>query len=237
MKEQIMKLAEDAKDLRAINELAESLRQIGAKEELKALSARYKIDSDDLEAFIARKRYWLVDEGICKRDYQSGRSKILDEMGMLNDANFGTPVGSYLLTCCSRADYEKQILKPQKTLMRCIEFLMKKAYEIAKEGQKGDFDKRKAAVAVQDADVFAWVDEYYFLDDMDTVKEDTKEKEQEMLRRGKDITGKKTASKTSKGKKRAVGKPVPESGKQLPKKEQQPMQDSEQVEGQLSLTL
>lgn len=228
MKKQIMKLAENVKNLRELNELAESLRQIGDQEGLKALAGKLEIDSGEVEAFLNRKRYWLVDEGNCKKDFLSGRSKILDEMGALNDVNFGTPVGTYLLMRCSEGKYEAQILKPYKTLMRCIEFLMKKAYEIAAEGQKEGFNRRRAAVAVQDADVFSWADEYYFLDDADEIQKDIEKREQELLHKAKNLS--KSSIKTSIAKKK-------DSEGGGPKKKENPIlvPKETQLEGQLSL--
>ena len=60
------------------------------------------------------------------------------------------------------------ILQPHKTLRRCIEYVHEKAYETAlkkakKEGKAGV--GQNTGIAIGSTEVFAWVIDYYLLDD------------------------------------------------------------------------
>ena len=70
------------------------------------------------------------------------------------------------------------ILQPHKTLRRCIEYVHEKAYETAlkkakKEGKAGV--GQNAGIAIGSTEVFAWVIDYYLLDD----RKDMEKKAQE----------------------------------------------------------
>ena len=70
------------------------------------------------------------------------------------------------------------ILQPHKTLRHCIEYVHEKAYETAlekakKEGKTGV--GQNAGIAIGSTEVFAWVIDYYLLDD----RKDMEKKAQE----------------------------------------------------------
>ena len=70
------------------------------------------------------------------------------------------------------------ILQPHKTLRHCLEYVHEKAYETAlekakKEGKTGV--GQNAGIAIGSTEVFAWVIDYYLLDD----RKDMEKKAQE----------------------------------------------------------
>ena len=71
-------------------------------------------------------RYFLVDGGNAKT-YETVRSKLLDEMGFLNDPQFGDVIGQYLLENCGDSEFSRRVLQNHKTLHRCIEHLDEKS--------------------------------------------------------------------------------------------------------------
>ncbi|MDR1548996.1 MAG: PcfK-like family protein [Hungatella sp.] len=223
-----------------INAIAADLRRINLQGEIKKLAEENKVPQNDVKEFLNGKRYFLVDAGNAK-SYESARSKLLDEMGFLNDAQFGDIIGNYLLKCCDETGFSALVLKNHKTLQRCINYLMKQAQQMV----TGEDNKRpqQACVAVEEKMVYQWANEYYQLDDAKEVEKAVKEAEQAFLKRKepkppivknkkKNATSKQSGKKemSSSGTSSVPGTKISAAEVKKPEKE-----DKNQIEGQVSL--
>ena len=114
---------------------------------------------------------------------QSGSvtEKLTEEMLLLQDSGYATVLGTYLLDLARKDPVMKDvILQPHKTLRHCLEYVHEKAYETAlekakKEGKTGV--GQNAGIAIGSTEVFAWVIDYYLLDD----RKDMEKKAQEEI--------------------------------------------------------
>lgn len=161
------------------NQIAAKLRQIGMKEELQKLAARFYVPKDQVDAFLERKRYFLMDGGNTDKDYGSAKEKLVDEMLCLNDPMFATVIGNYLISRSSEEPLCSQILLPHKTLQRCIEYLMEQAYSLVSEEVKKS--RQNTALAVVGDQVLGWVNDYYALDDKEKVREEMEKADKKFL--------------------------------------------------------
>ena len=132
----IEKILGNVPDIYEINQTAAKLRQLDMREELQKLAEKYAVPKQNTEAFLSGKRYFLVDGGPIRKTYRTARSKLLDEMAMLKDPHFADVVGAYLIGMCGKSAVEQQILKPHKTLQRCVEYLMEQAWEMVDDEKK-----------------------------------------------------------------------------------------------------
>ena len=234
----VEKIYDKVGSVQEINGIAADLRRIGLWEEIKTLAEKNKVPTVDVEDYLKGKRYFLVDGGNAKT-YETARSKLLDEMGLLNDPQFGDVIGQYLLENCGDSEFSRQILQNHKSLQRCIEYLMKKAQEMVTDEE--GHQPRKACVAVSQDMVYQWAEEYYELDDLEQVKKAEAEADKVFLERktskpSLNKTGKKSASAKRFGKKTAPSSgvtPVQESTVRPERKAQK--EDKNQIEGQVSL--
>lgn len=185
----VEKIYDKVGSVQEINGIAADLRRIGLIEEIKILAEKNNIPTDDVKDYLKGKRYFLVDGGNAKT-YETVRSKLLDEMGILNDPQFGDVVGQYLLQNCEDSGFSGRVLLNHKTLQRCIEYLMNKAQEMVtdEEGKR----PQKNCVAVGEDMVYQWASEYYELDDAEEVSKAVQEAEKKFLERNapKSLTGK-----------------------------------------------
>ena len=195
---------EKMESVQEVNRMAAQLRRLGMKEKLKELADKNHVMNQDLEDFLQGKRYFLIDAGETIKSYDTARAKLMDEMLTLNDPLFGTVIGGYLLQCCGKEEFQEAVLQEHKTLQRCIEYVMEKAYELLGEDQKKA--RRNAAVAVVSDQVFEWAKGYYALDDKVALEEKRKKAEEAFQNRNKPKTSpakgtsKRKTSKTSKKK-------------------------------------
>lgn len=199
----VEKIFDKMESIRNINQMAAKLKQMGMKDELEKLAVKNRIPNKDLESYLAGKRYVLVDGGSTEKTYTNARSKILDEMLYLKDPVFVDIVGKYLLEQCRNPELEQQILKRHKTLQRCMDYLMEKAWELVDEETKKQ--QIPFGFAVVSDTVFGWVWDYYELDDEQQVSEKEKEAEETFRKRSmavteppKPETGKKSRSRSKK---------------------------------------
>ena len=155
----IEKLYKKVKNIQDFNETASKLRQMGLKDELKNLAGKYKVPEVDLKEFLSGKRYFLIDGGETQKDYMSARSKLLDEMFNLNDPQFTDVIGNYLIKCCDKSDFADLVLQKHKTLQRCVESIMSRAYEMVSDEVKKS--GRYANMAVLEDTVFKWAEEAF----------------------------------------------------------------------------
>ena len=219
----VEKILGNVPDIYEINQTAAKLRQLGMREELQKLAEKYAVPKQNTEAFLSGKRYFLVDGGPIQKTYRTARSKLLDEMAMLKDPHFADVVGAYLIGMCGKSAVEQQILKPHKTLQRCVEYLMEQAWEMVDDEKKNQ--RIRMGFAVPDDTVYRWVQEYYALDDKEQYEKERKEAAETFRKAGeKTVRKEKSAANKSstKGKsnKKTTEKAVSQSaGSQRDKKE------------------
>ena len=226
----VEKIIGKMESVQAINQLAVKLKMLGLRQDLETLAEKNKINKSDLEAFLSGKHYFQVDGGNTVKEYTSARAKLLDEMLYLKDANFADIIGNYLLKQCGDPGVECLILQNHKTLQRCVDYLMEKAWELVDEESKNQ--RINVAFAVPDDTVFSWVHDYYALDDKEQMEKREKEAETEFLAKiSQPNEGKKPVSK-KKGSGRA--KKAKAEGEKKP--DDKPEKDADKPEeAQLSL--
>lgn len=173
----VEKMIKKMESVQAVNQLAAKLKQMGLKKDLEALAEKNKIRKSDLEAFLSGKHYFLVDGGNTVKTYASARAKLLDEMLYLKDPHFADVIGNALLKQCSNPEMEFQILQSHKTLQRCVDYLMQKAWELVDEESRNQ--RIRVGFAVTSDTVFSWVQDYYALDDKEQMEQ--KEKKQKRI--------------------------------------------------------
>ena len=159
----VEKMIKKMESVQAVNQLAAKLKQMGLKKDLEALAEKNKIKKSDLEAFLSGKHYFLVDGGNTVKTYASARAKLLDEMLYLKDPHFADVIGNTLLKQCGNTEMERLILQNHKTLQRCVDYLMEKAWELVDEDSRNQ--RIRVGFAVTSDTVLSWVQDYYALDD------------------------------------------------------------------------
>ena len=166
-----------AKSIEEVNVLAEHYRTCQNVAAIESLAKECFISKEDTDAFIAGKRKFLLKVLLTRS--VSVTEKLTEEMLLLQDSGYATVLGTYLLDLARKDPVMKDvILQPHKTLRHCIEYVHEKAYETAlekakKEGKTGV--GQNAGIAIGSTEVFAWVIDYYLLDD----RKDMEKKAQE----------------------------------------------------------
>ena len=74
---------------------------------------------------------------------------------------------------------EFQILQSHKTLRRCVNYLMQKAWELVDRESRNQ--RIRVGFAVTSDTVFSWVQDYYVLDDKEQMEQKEKEAEENFL--------------------------------------------------------
>ena len=167
-----------AKSIEEVNVLAEHYRTCQNVAAIESLAKECFISKEDTDAFIAGKRKFLL-KVLLTRQSGSVTEKLTEEMLLLQDSGYATVLGTYLLDLARKDPVMKDvILQPHKTLRHCLEYVHEKAYETAlekakKEGKTGV--GQNAGIAIGSTEVFAWVIDYYLLDD----RKDMEKKAQE----------------------------------------------------------
>ena len=166
-----------AKSIEEVNVLAEHYRTCQNVAAIESLAKECFISKEDTDAFIAGKRNFLLK--VLLTQSVSVTEKLTEEMLLLQDSGYATVLGTYLLDLARKDPVMKDvILQPHKTLRHCIEYVHEKAYETAlkkakKEGKAGV--GQNTGIAIGSTEVFAWVIDYYLLDD----RKDMEKKAQE----------------------------------------------------------
>ena len=167
-----------AKSIEEVNVLAEHYRTCQNVAAIESLAKECFISKEDTDAFIAGKKLLSVESSINGAIRFSNR-KTDRRNASLQDSGYATVLGTYLLDLARKDPVMKDvILQPHKTLRHCIEYVHEKAYETAlekakKEGKTGV--GQNAGIAIGSTEVFAWVIDYYLLDD----RKDMEKKAQE----------------------------------------------------------
>ncbi|MFR0985251.1 MAG: Cas9 inhibitor AcrIIA9 family protein [Frisingicoccus sp.] len=159
-----------------LNKAAGHLRTQMEFDRIRKLAEEWMVPDSYVEDFIAGKRILLADIDVEEKEYKNANAKLAEELQILNDEYFSDVIGAYLCRKCKSADYESLVLQHHKTLQKCLDYVLKKAYEIAeaKHGENGMRGRNGVGIAMTSAQVFQWVDEYYALDDE---KEDAEKRE------------------------------------------------------------
>lgn len=232
----IEKLYDKVSNIQEINETAAKLRRIGLVDELKNLADKYQVPELDQNEFLFGKRFFLIDGGDTRKEYETARSKLLDEMFELKDPQFVDVIGNYLIKCCDDGSFADLVVQKHKTLQRCMDALMERAYEMVSEDIKKT--RKNTSMAILGDTVFTWAREYYLDDDREKEAE-RKAKADEAFRKRmepKAATGGSKSKKTKTSKKSSVSK-APKPAKESPAavKEKPAEKGNGQVEGQVSL--
>lgn len=226
----VEKMIKKMESVQAVNQLAAKLKQMGLKKDLEALAEKNKIKKSDLEAFLSGKHYFLVDGGNTVKTYASARAKLLDEMLYLKDPNFADVIGNTLLKQCGNTDMERLILQNHKTLQRCVDYLMEKAWELVDEESRNQ--RINVGFAVTSDTVFSWVQDYYVLDDREQMEKKEKEAEENFLAKITSSNKNKKPAGSQKGSVRTK-RAKTEGKKKLGTKSEKPAEKPDEV--QLSL--
>lgn len=226
----VEKMIKKMESVQAVNQLAAKLKQLGLKKDLEALAEKNKIKKSDLEAFLSGKHYFLVDGGNTVKTYASARAKLLDEMMYLKDPNFADVIGNTLLKQCGNTEMERLILQNHKTLQRCVDYLMEKAWELVDEESRNQ--RIRVGFAVTSDTVFSWVQDYYALDDREQVEKKEKEAQEKFLAKMSPSKGNEKQAGRQKGS--GHTKKGKTAGKKKPEKKPEKAADKPE-EAQLSL--
>ena len=167
-----------AKSIEEVNVLAEHYRTCQNVAAIESLAKECFISKEDTDAFIAGKRKFLLK--VLLTQSVSVTEKLTEEMLLLQDSGYATVLGTYLLDLARKDPVMKDvILQPHKTLRHCIEYVHEKAYETALEKAKKEFTAVTLSFTyvreILLEDIFAWVIDYYLLDD----RKDMEKKAQE----------------------------------------------------------
>lgn len=156
------------KNVEELNAVALHLRSEGNMEELKELAKNWLISPEDTKNFISGKRYRLAEIKIKDRKYSTPEEKLRVEMFALKDQYFADIIAAYVIKKCREEDFGKYVLIKHKSLQKCLDYVMEKAYQIALEEakKKGHANiQQNAGLALKETEVFPWAEEYYIRDD------------------------------------------------------------------------
>ena len=158
-----------------LNLLAQNLRDHGEIERLKGLADQWLIPEEDLKDFINGTRVRLAEIPLEEKDFSSATEKLTEEQYQLAGNTALIIIGRYLMKHLEEKGLEEKILQSHKSLEKCLNYILKQAYEeekdsIKKEMQaanKSRYDQElQGTVRVYEEEkVFRWAEEYYLLDD------------------------------------------------------------------------
>lgn len=238
----VERIYNEIKTIHEMNETANNLRSMGMKDGLTRMALRYNIPKNTVEDFWNGKRYYLLDGGNTGKFYETPRAKVLDEMLKLKDPAFGDIIGKYIIRNQEELNLGDKILLEHKTLQRCIEYVMEQAYALVSEDAK---QKRvNTGLAVSEEEVYAWVKDYYLLDDKEKWKKKAEEDEKSFInaqkKPEKDVSPEKqnkVSGKTKSGRsKKKSSEKAAQTVKELkPQAEKKEVPLKEQMDGQVSL--
>ena len=150
-----------------LNVVAGHLRESQEFDRLRTLAYNWQVPDDYVRDFIIGKRILLADIDFEEKEYRNANEKLADEMNLIGDPDFAGIIGYYICRKCVEKEYETLVLQPHKSLQKCLDFILKKAYAIAQQryGEDGMRRENGVGIVATSSKVFPWVDEYYALDD------------------------------------------------------------------------
>ena len=158
-----------------LNLLAQNLRDHGEIERLKELADQWLIPEEDLKDFINGTRVRLAEIPLEEKDFSSATEKLTEEQYQLAGNTALIVIGRYLMRHLEEKGLEEKILQSHKSLEKCLNYILKQAYEeekdsIKKEMQaanksRHDQELQGTVRVYEEEKVFRWAEEYYLLDD------------------------------------------------------------------------
>lgn len=166
-----------------INSLANHYKQGRNTAALRKLAMEQGVSKEDTDAFIAGTRYWFKQIPVSQKNYQTSTEKLSEEMLVLKDPEFASVIGTYLLNQAKEdQELDQLILQPHKSLQRCMDYILEKAYQAALErAKKKGRDKipERSGIGIAHTEVFAWANQYFYVDDLKKVQEKEKKEKEE----------------------------------------------------------
>lgn len=205
-----------------LNAMAVHLRNSQNFSELKVLAAQWLVPKQDVEDFIKGKRFQLAEIPLSEKEYTSAVEKLREEMWHMKDQLFTDIVGRHLMEKAEKGLlFGSQVLKKQKTLQKCMNYIMEQAYQMAEKehdnrfggknnpNRRADRTHQSVGMGISETKVYQWAEEYYALDDeAKEIKEQKAErkkrlnalKKEEERKKNADSSGKMTVKGASEGK-------------------------------------
>ncbi len=190
----IESLIENRQDLNQVASMLLARQETGR---LKKLAYDWLVPDGQVQDYIDGKRCLLVDLDVEDGEYSSVNEKLADELAVLADVNFADVIGIYVSKKSLDGAYARLVLQKHKSLQKCLDYILGKAHEKAKEQweKSGTRQQKRMAFPVSDATVYQWVDEYFALDDEQEEME-KKEKAREDFIKARSDREKQEAAKT-----------------------------------------
>ena len=229
-----------------LNAMAVHLRNSQNFSELKVLAAQWLVPKQDVEDFIKGKRFQLAEIPLSEKEYTSAVEKLREEMWHMKDQLFTDIVGRHLMEKAEKGLlFGSQVLKKQKTLQKCMNYIMEQAYQMAEKehdnrfggknnpNRRADRTHQSVGMGISETKVYQWAEEYYALDDeAKEIKEQKAErkkrlnalKKEEERKKNADSSGKMTVKGASEGKEE---KSV-EKGEEKQKQEEAPATEKQE---------
>ena len=158
-----------------LNLLAQNLRDYGEIERLKELADQWLIPEEDLKDFINGTRVRLAEIPLEEKGFSSATEKLTEEQYQLAGNTALIVIGRYLMRNLKEKGLEEKILQSHKSLEKCLNYILKQAYEEEKDSIKKEMQaankprhnqELQGTVRVYEKEkVFRWAEEYYLLDD------------------------------------------------------------------------
>lgn len=177
-----------------LNAMAVHLRNSQNFSELKVLAAQWLVPKQDVEDFIKGKRFQLAEIPLSEKEYTSAVEKLREEMWHMKDQLFTDIVGRHLMEKAEKGLlFGSQVLKKQKTLQKCMNYIMEQAYQMAEKehdnrfggknnpNRRADHAHQSVGMGISETKVYQWAEEYYALDDeAKEIKEQKAERKKRM---------------------------------------------------------
>lgn len=161
-----------------LNAMAVHLRISQNFSEIQALAAQWLVPEQNVEDFIKGKRFQLADIPLSEKDYASAAEKLREEMWLMKDQLFTDIVGRHLMKKAEEDPmFGIQVLKKQKTLQKCMNYIMEQAYQIAEKehdlrfggkknpNRRADSAHQSIGMGMSETQVYQWAEAYYALED------------------------------------------------------------------------
>lgn len=177
-----------------LNAMAVHLRNSQNFSELKVLAAQWLVPKQDVEDFIKGKKFQLAEIPLSEKEYTSAVEKLREEMWHMKDQLFTDIVGRHLMEKAEKGLlFGSQVLKKQKTLQKCMNYIMEQAYQMAEKehdnrfggknnpNRRADRTHQSVGMGISETKVYQWAEEYYALDDeAKEIKEQKAERKKRM---------------------------------------------------------
>lgn len=202
----IEKMVENVVEL---NDAAVHLRNQGDMEALRRLAKKWAVPYEQTEDFIQGRRYRLAEIPIGQKIFRTASEKLREEILVLDDKDFAGIIGWHIIRKCEEdPKLAISVMKRHKSLQRCLDFVMEKAFETATEQAKKKGLSRvreNTALTLTEKTVFPWAEKYYWREDeAETLVKEAEEKkkilsEWEQAERKSASAGKTTVKKKDAG--------------------------------------